>query len=273
MKLFEVLINWVIHHYKYRGKNTLIMLIKWISPYELFVRSAYGVYIKEDYGDVTWRACCFGYKKSVIPELLNNIPEDGCFIDIGANIGIFSLLASKRLGVGGIVISFEVNPTTYYKLVRNIEKNDPVCIMLPMNVGLSDETMIARVSFDLNHSGTSHVVDNQETGSPVVTSSWDDVRFLENVINGRDTYIKIDVEGMELKVIKAVENFLRNSCVKMIALEIDEANMNRYGSTPQQLYDVLLGAGFVPTINVRTGLYEGHYDEIFVREGGELNTL
>lgn len=271
MKLFESLFNWAIHHYNLRGKNTLIKTIKWLSPCELFVRSAYGVYIKENYADATWRACCYGYEKSVVPDFLNNIPKDGCFIDIGANIGIFSLLAAQKLGPNGIVISFEINPATYYRLVRNIERNEHDCIMLPMNIGLSDETMIARVSFDQNHSGTSHIVEGNDSGNAVIASAWQEVRFFEGIISNRATFIKIDVEGMEFKVVKAAESLLRSAHVKMIAIEIDGVNMNRYDSTPRQLYDLFLDMGFSPTINANTDVFSGHYDEIFVKKsnGGQ----
>ena len=77
----------------------------------------------------------------------------------------------------------------------------------------------------------------------MVTSSWGDVILFESIISNRGTYIKIEVEGMELKVIKAVESFLRNNCVKMIVLEIDDANMSRYSSTPQQVYELFSDMG------------------------------
>lgn len=269
MNLFESMFNWAIHKYNLKGKNTLIKIIKWFSPCELFVRSFYGIYIKENYADATWRACCYGYEKSVIPDFLCNIPKDGCFIDIGANIGVFSLLAAKNLDSRGVVISFEVNPITYYSLVRNIERNEQDCIMLPMNIGLSDETMVARVSFDQNHSGTSHIVDDSHRGSAVIASAWQEVKFIESIINNRETYIKIDVEGMELMVVKAAESFLRNSCVKMVAIEIDGVNMGRYDSAPKQLYDLFADMGFSSTINANKEVFEGHYDEVFVRKASD----
>jgi Methyltransferase FkbM domain len=138
--------------------------------------------------------------------------------------------------------------------------------MLPVNIGLSDESGISRVSYDLAHSGTSHIIDRQGVDSLVITSAWDDVKLFENIIGGKATYIKIDVEGMELKVIEAAQSFLRKDCVKMVVLEVDADNMSRYGSAPEQVYELFADMGFMPTVNTVGKVYEGHYDEIFTRD-------
>lgn len=264
MKFFETLLNWVTHHYHLRGKNTLIKLLRKIAPGELFVRSVYGVYLKEAFEDATWRACCYGYRDSVVPDFIKDIPENGCFIDIGANVGVFSLLAARQMSADGVVVSFEVNPITYYKLVRNIERNQPACLMLPLNIGLSSTTEIMQVSFDESHSGTSHIV-SAPGSRGVITSDWSDIQFIEKIINDRDTYIKIDVEGLEFKVLKAAASFLRNNFLRKIVVEIDDVNMARYDSTPEQIYSLLSETGFVPTVNTQAGPIKGHYDEIFIK--------
>ena len=46
------------------------------------------------------------------------------FFDVGANIGLFSLHASKRIGTEGRVFSFEPSPETYKRLKKNFEVND-----------------------------------------------------------------------------------------------------------------------------------------------------
>ena len=55
--------------------------------------------------------------------ILNNISEGGTFLDIGANIGYFSLLVSKIVGDKGKIIAFEPNPITIGRLKKNSNLN------------------------------------------------------------------------------------------------------------------------------------------------------
>jgi FkbM family methyltransferase len=47
-----------------------------------------------------------------------------CFIDVGANIGLWTLSAASAVGANGRVFSFEPNPSTFAKLERNVARND-----------------------------------------------------------------------------------------------------------------------------------------------------
>lgn len=92
------------------------------------------------------------YKDSVLSKLIyegnfeldeisfvNNTLKDGdVFIDIGSNIGLFSLIASNLVGRNGKVISFEPSPKTFKRLEENIELNELQNVKLN-NIGLSDK--------------------------------------------------------------------------------------------------------------------------------------
>ena len=57
---------------------------------------------------------------SFVKLLLN---EGDVFVDIGANVGLFSLIASQKVGASGMVISFEPTPVTFERLQENINLN------------------------------------------------------------------------------------------------------------------------------------------------------
>ena len=61
------------------------------------------------------------------------------FIDLGANIGAYSLWASKYLGPSGMTRAIEADPITFHKLTINFSQNhlDPQVLMV--NSGISDK--------------------------------------------------------------------------------------------------------------------------------------
>ena len=262
MWIVENILEWIVYKYNFRGKNTIIRCVMRLFPCDLYIKSVYGMFLKLNYFDKTWYSCCLGYKESIVPQELYQIPGNACFIDIGANVGVFTLLAAKQMGLNGIVICYEVNPVTYSSLVKNIERNNLQSLILPFNVGLSDSSQLSYVTFQTNHSGVSHLTADKEKGMPVVTSTWSDMIFLEKVIGNRDVVIKVDVEGMELGVLRGIKSLIEKIIVKKIIIEIDEENLSRYGSTRQELYEFLEELRFIPKLNIK----RGHYDEVFIRD-------
>ena len=79
-----------------------------------------------------------GFEKDEINYMSSVLEKGDIFIDVGANIGLFSLIASKKVGNDGLVISFEPSPTTYKRFIENIELNSYENIDA-RNIGLSDK--------------------------------------------------------------------------------------------------------------------------------------
>lgn len=53
--------------------------------------------------------------------LLEALPRQGCFVDIGANVGIYTLAVATHLGAGGRILALEPNPPAFERLVFNVE--------------------------------------------------------------------------------------------------------------------------------------------------------
>lgn len=129
--------------------------------------------------------------------LVDSIPADGVFVDIGANVGIYTLYVAKHLSQKGRVISFEPNPRAHDRLSKNVSLNEaclsPDIALLQLGVA-ADEA-----AFDL------HLNPDNLGGSSLVAESGQTVRIpckpLLSVmremgvakING----LKIDIEGAE----------------------------------------------------------------------------
>lgn len=146
-------------------------------------------------------------------------PPGAVFCDIGANIGNHSLFALKFLGVAK-VIPFEPNPDAIALLLSNLTLNGEAgrCDLRHLGQGLSDraaEGLAMAVDQPRDNLGGGRMV---EEGGALRVVRGDDV--LGDTAVG---FIKIDVEGMELAVLRGLEaTIARNRPVMFI--EVDEVN-------------------------------------------------
>ena len=140
-------------------------------------------------------------------------------IDIGANIGFYSILSSHRFEQ---IYSFEPNERNFKILKKNINKNKLKNIQIS-NIGLGEkeEVLIGRSNTKGKLYQTSGFAINKDykKGESVIVKKGDDVLKLKN----KTLTIKIDVEGFEFFVLKGLKNnLINNSCV--LQIEIWEKN-------------------------------------------------
>ena len=86
------------------------------------VRSAYGVLMVPNWQDTTFRYCIFGTYGSDLSDLLLGQREEFVFVDIGANQGLYSLIAAQNPKCRQI-IAFEPVPVTHARLAANVGLN------------------------------------------------------------------------------------------------------------------------------------------------------
>jgi FkbM family methyltransferase len=147
------------------------------------------------------------YEPGTLHVFQNFLNEGDCFIDIGANIGLMSIFASKLVGKTGKVISFEAHPETFKWLQFNIDLNKATNIQANgFALGKRNGSALIYDNWDINRGGASLVVKSAESESyPVEIKVLDDL-LDENTI---PKLIKIDVEGFELPVLQGAEKTIR----------------------------------------------------------------
>ena len=166
----------------------------------------------------------------------NNLYLGNTFIDIGANIGTWSLYASNIVGVTGSILSFEPHPKNFNFLQKNIRLNNFENIQT-FNFGLSDsETFLNFTnSFDtMNHVSES----NSKNTITISVKKLDDFTENLNIID----LIKIDVEGYELFVLKGARSTLQRT--KKIIFESDTRLQNKYNYKTNDIINFLKNQNF-----------------------------
>ncbi len=132
--------------------------------------------------------------------------EGDVFMDIGANIGFYSLMASRCVGPTGKVYSIEAEPSTYEALVQNIELNGCENIV-PINLGISnqEEILSMLVSQDnplhRNRGGNSFLHSSQGETKQIKCVPLASV-MRDHGITRLDA-IKIDTEGFEYRILRS----------------------------------------------------------------------
>jgi FkbM family methyltransferase len=142
-------------------------------------------------------------------------------LDIGANIGCFSLLAATLVGPEGRVIAVEPEAATYQQLVRNIERNQ-LTNVVPCRcaVGGAEGTVQLRVSRTSLFSSVFAHVDDHDIDGEV-----QEVRLLtlETLMREHDVencaYLKLDCEGAEYDILDSLDGAVADR-VRQVSLEV-----------------------------------------------------
>jgi FkbM family methyltransferase len=194
----------------------------------------------------------------LIREKILELNPGGVFVDVGANIGYFSILASKKVGKSGKVYSFEPSRREFNRLqyAKSLNKADNLILY---NMALSDENGFVELSVSEYHTGTNQIVANVSETSVVEKIKC---ARLENMIpNQSIDLLKVDVEGAELMMLRGCESLLQEKLIKQLIVEITPSFLLRFGDTKEALYSFLSQYGYVPTINSTAW----QFDEVFIQ--------
>jgi FkbM family methyltransferase len=143
--------------------------------------------------------------------------DGGTFCDIGANVGLVSLLVADKVEHA---ILFEPSPTPAQRAKNNISINDLKFEVFPL--ALSDA--IGTIEFE-NLSGASpcnRTIDGFTTSAPTIKverTTFDNFVIKHNVPTNSIRVVKIDVEGHENSVLRGMVGFLKNQRPKLVMFE------------------------------------------------------
>lgn len=179
----------------------------------------------------------FVYRESEGPEieLMRQQVHSGDFvIDVGANIGYWATLLSSAVGDDGCVFAFEPAPTTFTLLLKNLQINGCHNVQA-FNLGISDRKNSGKLSFRETqtqqaflHLDSSTITEWGGELIDIQLTSLDDL--LPKINTDRLAFIKIDVEGHEIGVLRSAYELLRKSNPNLL-IEYSYNSYKRFGVT------------------------------------------
>jgi len=219
------------------------------------LKGFYGIYLTPAYHDKTFEYCFKGTYGTKFSDFLANITEELFFLDIGANQGLYSVLAGKNPAVKKI-FSFEPDQLIGKRLTNNLKINQIQASEI-ISAAISNHTGELSLNTVVGHSGKSSlrtVKQENKTISTVKIIRTINHEELNKLIPGHPLNgIKIDVEGHEEVVIRELLNCEFFKQTQWIFCEIDEKWIN-----PDNIYRLLRKEGF--TRFERIGNHPTHYD-------------
>jgi FkbM family methyltransferase len=175
---------------------------------------------------------------AVVEALLH---ENDTAVDIGANVGFFSLLFGQCVGSGGKVIAFEPQPGVFERLNANVALN-PVLPVKVERLAVSDAAGVLRFyPGDRSHSGVGSLRPRESEGDAVLVESvrLDDLLSPDLPVH----LIKVDVEGAEMRVVNGMKRTIRRYSPHVI-VEVSDQFLRESNSSGRELCESLLATGY-----------------------------
>lgn len=182
------------------------VIIDWIEGTKLAARSGMT--------GATGNIYCGLHEFADMAFVLHALRPGDLFVDVGANIGSYSILASGVVGAKSIAI--EPDPGTAIHLVRNVEVNalDDKIEIVETAVGSSE----GEIAFTTGKDTMNHITSDRDQDHQIVP-----LRRLDEILHGKDpAIIKMDVEGFEREALAGAQNTLMAPSLFAILLETVE---------------------------------------------------
>jgi FkbM family methyltransferase len=170
--------------------------------------------------------------------LLHALRKTETFVDIGANVGAYTILASKVILSKSI--AFEPLLHTVSKLNEQLYLNKIESRVDVRNIGLSDR------NGDLFFTKNNNAMNKVTLAGKTQNSTLVKVSTLDHELTDDTQYfLKIDVEGFEYNVIMGASKILRENNVVAIIIELNGSGQE-FGHSDEEIHQKLLGFNFIP---------------------------
>lgn len=167
------------------------------------------------------------------------------FVDVGANVGYYTLMAAAAVGESGRVLAFEPSPYAFGRLAETLRSNG-VSNVLAFPVGLGGVSGALPLFMPQrrgNHT-PSMVAAGRGGGLEVPVRRLDDC--LAELGVERVDLMKIDVEGFEPNVVEGAAGYITRGKVGAILCEFNSHWLERNGVSAEEFFETLVGLGFEP---------------------------
>ncbi|HVM32248.1 MAG TPA: FkbM family methyltransferase [bacterium] len=174
--------------------------------------------------------------------LLENLEKGQTFVDIGANIGYYTLLAARQVGPQGRVLAFEPDPDNFKLLQKNVETNGYGNVAL-FNQALCDRPGEAKLFLNPRNRGDHRIYDSGD-GRAFVRVPQIRLDDCLKAFKSPPHFIKMDIQGAEAGALAGMAQTLAASGRLILVAEFGPENLRRFGADPDRFLKDLSGLGF-----------------------------
>jgi len=170
----------------------------------------------------------------------NEVQSGNTVLDIGANIGYFTLIFAKHVGNTGKVFAFEPEPRNFELLRKNIQINEYNNVVLENRI-VSEKNEKIKLYLSENNAGMHRIYPSHfcsENFVELQSVSLDEY-FKNNPYANKIDFIKLDAEGSELGILQGMKNILNLNKKLKIFLEFVPSCIKEYGSNPERILNFL----------------------------------
>jgi len=199
--------------------NKLLMELYSRNPVALVHTHGFDIFLDPADMGISPSIGVLGWYELKTTELFIKLVESGStVIDVGANVGFFTLLAAKLAGKQGVVLSFEPDPTSFSLLSKSVQRNNFGNVRLFQKcISNMDGQQILYLSVT-HHKGLHSI--SRDLGGPRITVQSARLDTVADSLNiGAIDLLKIDVEGAEPEVLDGATRLLSEHRVRNIIME------------------------------------------------------
>lgn len=237
-----------------------------LKPATVVVEGVHGRFLTLDEDHVTRQLRSFGaHTRNELAMLLAFLRPGDQVIDVGAHIGTFTVAFARAVGERGQVISIEPGAGAFGRLAENVALNDLAGRVRLHHELVADETASYRAIEEAGHTSAAYYV---MTTAPSTTACLRVDALEPELLADRPLrLIKIDVEGMELSVLRSARRLIEQHR-PLLYVEVSPSATQRYFTTVEDIRAFLVGHGYQLFRNV--GSRNSSNDEYVIRH---LDTL
>jgi FkbM family methyltransferase len=241
MPLADHLVNW-LRPLRFRGKGRLFN--SFIPKEGTRHAIVFGSRLQLDLSDLIQRQVYLGvYERGETSQVLSYLKPEMTFVDVGANVGYYTVMAASRVGPRGRVIAVEPSPYAVDRLEKAVRDNQLAQVTV-VRGGLGDRESELRLFTPAPGNHTPTMLGADDAPSQIVPVKTLDASLAEWKVDNIDL-MKIDVEGFEPRVFEGAAQALAAGRIRGILCEFNDHWLRRAGTSAREFYDSLLARGFV----------------------------
>ncbi|GAB3330222.1 hypothetical protein GCM10027355_36580 [Haloplanus salinarum] len=212
------------------------------------VETEWGVRMRVDPSNYVERTLADGrFERKFLQYVNNRLDEWNHFVDIGANIGFFSLFVGNRNN-DCRVDAFEPAPHNLTRLIENVRLNPAALNINGYAVGDYNGEINLQVS--RRHPGETTVAGTPKSESETETVITT-VRRLDDCLDEHPDVIKLDIEGAEVAALRGANSVLSET--PELLLELHPSNIQELGEDQTEVVDTLSDHGYTNAVRIEDG--------------------